>query len=66
MNIHRPPADVCARHASLEWRGKPFKRRCSDGKIRTFHRAFHRSMYWTLYYCYEDDFAWFPNANPHW
>jgi hypothetical protein len=66
MNVHRPNADIGEKHRSLEWRGKPFTRRCRDGKLRTFHRAVHRSMHWTLYYCYEDDFAWFCNANPYW
>ena len=54
--------------ASVIWRSvyDSFKRKCRDGKIRTFHRTLHSSMYWTLYYCYKDNFAWFPNANPHW
>jgi hypothetical protein len=56
--------------------GKPFPVSCRWQKLRrvarrrrktrTFHRALHRSMHWTLYYCFEDDFAWFCNANPYW
>jgi hypothetical protein len=63
MNIDRPPSDVRERHASLEWRGKPFQRKCRDGKTRTFIRARHRAMQWSLYFCYEDDFEWFPDAD---
>lgn len=57
MNIHAPDADTRERFRCLEWIGRRYKRK--DGK--TYIRAKHRTLGCTMYYCFEDDFAWFPD-----
>jgi len=54
MNIHAPSSEICEQFRCLEWRGRRFKR-----NNKTYIRGFHRTLYKTFYYCFEDNFAWF-------
>lgn len=54
MNIH-VPKNIQDKFKCLEFRGKPFIKK--DGK--KYIRAKHRTLYITLHYCFDDDFAWF-------
>ena len=55
MNIHAPDKEIREQFLCFDWVGK---RWIKDGK--TYIRAKHRTTYRTFYYCFEDNFAWFP------
>ena len=55
MNKHAPGPEIRARYRCLEWRG----RRWTGQGGKTYIRAYHRTLKVTMYYCFEDDFAWF-------
>ena len=61
MNIY-VSEDVKHRFRCLDFRGKPFKEK--NGK--TYVRAYHRTLYVTMYYCFEDDFAWLTDGDKPW
>jgi hypothetical protein len=58
MNIH-VPLDIQERFKSLEFRGTPFMI-----KNKKFIKAWHKCLNVNLYYCFEDDFAWFYETWP--
>lgn len=53
MNIHISK-DIQDQFKCLEFRGRPFKY-----KNKHFMRALHKSLEKTMFYCFEDNFAWF-------
>jgi len=55
MNIHAPSEDIREQFRCLEWTGRRWTK---DGK--TYIRAKHRTTHQVFYYCFEDNFAWFP------
>jgi len=61
MNNHIPN-EIRQRFCCLEFRGKPIKKK--NGK--TYVRAYHRTLFVTMYYCFEDDFAWLTNGDKPW
>ena len=60
MNIHAPSEEIRERFKCLEFVGVPFERVAFDGKRKKYMRAKHRTLGLTMFYCFEDDFAWFP------
>lgn len=54
MNVY-VNQDIKDKFKSLDFRGKPFKKK--DGK--TYIRAKHRVLHVTMHYCFEDDFCYF-------
>lgn len=57
MNIHAPPSEIQEQFRCLEWLGKRYTK-----KGKTYIKARHRTMGWKMYYCFEDNFAWFPDC----
>lgn len=55
MNVHAPSEEIRNQFICLEWIGKRFQR---EGK--TYIKARHRTTHQTFYYCFEENFAWFP------
>ena len=56
MNIHAPDKKTQDDFKCLEWRGKRFTR-----KGKTYIKGVHRTTHITYYFCFQDNFAWFPN-----
>jgi hypothetical protein len=54
MNIHSPNKEICDKFKCLEFIGTRF---IKDGK--TYIRGRHRTLHVIMYYCFEDDFAYF-------
>ena len=55
MNIHAPNKEIQERFKCLDWRGRRFKR-----KGKTYIRGKHRTTNQVFYFCFEEEFAWFP------
>ena len=56
MNIHAPDKSIRDFFQCFDWRGRRFTK---NGK--TYIRAFHKTTNQVFFYCFEDNFAWFPN-----
>jgi hypothetical protein len=56
MNIYAPPKEVRDQFVCFDWIGRRWTK---NGK--TYIRAKHRTLHVTFYYCFEDNFAYFPD-----
>lgn len=56
MNIHAPPKDIQEQFKCMDWRGRRFTK-----NNKTYIRAKHRTTHQVFYYCFDDNFCFFPD-----